>query len=77
MVVLRYGFDPPHLTWAVVGADGAVTRPPEPIDIDAAYMIHDCAVTERHLVLFVCPLRFGFTSEHVLAWEPSEARASP
>lgn len=70
MVVFRYAFDPPHLSWAVVGADGAVIRPPEPIDIDAAYMIHDCAITEHHLVLFVCPLRFDFTTKNVLSWEP-------
>jgi carotenoid cleavage dioxygenase len=70
MVVFRYDVAPPLLSWAVVGVDGAVTRPPEPVEIDATYMIHDCAITEHHLVLFVCPLRFDFTTPNVLAWEP-------
>lgn len=70
MVVFRYGFDPPLLSWAVVGADGTVVRAPEAIEIDGTYMVHDCVVTEHYLVLFVCPLRFDFTCEQVLAWEP-------
>jgi carotenoid cleavage dioxygenase len=70
MIVFRYGLERPFLDWAVVGADGAVTRPPETIEIDAPYMIHDCAITEQFLVLFVCPLRFDFEAEDVLAWEP-------
>ena len=70
MVVFRYGFDDPYLSWAVVGADGVVTRPPVRIDIDATYMIHDCAITEHYLVLFVCPLCFDLTSKSVLSWEP-------
>lgn len=70
MVVFRYGFDAPLLSWAVIDARGAVTRGPEPIEIDASYMIHDCAITEHYLVLFVCPLRFDFTGNDVLRWEP-------
>ncbi len=70
MVVFRYSVDSPQLSWAVVGPDGVVTRPPEPIDIDATYMIHDCAITEHYLVLFVCPFRFDLASQDVLSWEP-------
>ena len=70
MVVFRYGLECPLLSWAIVGADGRVSRPPEAIEIDAAYMIHDCAITEHHLVLIVCPLRFDVTAQDVLAWEP-------
>jgi Lignostilbene-alpha,beta-dioxygenase and related enzymes len=70
MVVFRYGIEDPLLSWAVVGADGTVTRAAAPIAIDAPYMIHDCAITARHLVLLVCPLRFDFTSPKILAWEP-------
>lgn len=70
MVVFRYGLDDPLLSWAIIGADGKVTRPSEAIDIDAPYMIHDCAITKHHLVLIVCPLRFDFTVQEILAWEP-------
>jgi carotenoid cleavage dioxygenase len=70
MVVFRYGLDAPFLSWAAVGADGTVARLPEVVGIDAAYMIHDCAITERYLVILVCPLRFDITAKDILAWEP-------
>lgn len=62
MIVFRYGFDEPRLTWAVVDRDGRVTREETPIAIDATYMIHDFTVTPRWLVLFVCPLRFDLAA---------------
>lgn len=75
MVVFRYGIlSEPWLTWAVVGADGTVSTPETTIDIDGSYMIHDCTITPRHLVLFVCPLRFdieaAFRGEPLLSWRP-------
>lgn len=74
LIVFRYDFVEPFLTWAVVGADGTVTRPETPVEIDGTYMIHDCAITADHLVVFVCPFRFDLAAamrgEPVLAWEP-------
>lgn len=70
MILFRYGIEPPFLSWAIIGADGRVSQPPRPIEIDAAYMIHDCAITERFLVILVCPLRFDFATADILAWEP-------
>jgi carotenoid cleavage dioxygenase len=70
LVVFRYGFEPPFLTWAIVGADGRVTRPEQPLDVDASYMIHDFAITRSWIVLFVCPARFDFGGGAALRWEP-------
>ncbi len=75
LVVFRYGIlSEPWLTWAVVGADGTVTTPETVIDLDGSYMIHDCAITDRHLLLFVSPLRFdieaAFRGEPLLSWRP-------
>ncbi|MET0908027.1 MAG: carotenoid oxygenase family protein, partial [Ilumatobacteraceae bacterium] len=57
MIVFRYDIAEPFLTWATVGADGTVTQPPVAVDgIDASYMIHDFAITERYVVLIVGPL---------------------
>jgi carotenoid cleavage dioxygenase len=70
MIAFRYAFEKPFLTWSVVDRDGNVTRADQPIDIDASYMIHDCAITRSYLVLFVCPAPFDFTSPDVLRWAP-------
>jgi carotenoid cleavage dioxygenase-like enzyme len=70
LVVFRYGFEEPFLSWGVVGVDGGVTRPETPIAIDGPYMIHDCAITPSWLVIFVCPAAFDFTSKEPLRWAP-------
>ena len=71
LVVFRYDvLSAPYLSWAVIGADGTVTRAEQPIDIDAAYMIHDFVITPHYIVLFVCPARFDFSGPQVLRWEP-------
>jgi carotenoid cleavage dioxygenase len=71
MVIFRYGFEAPFLTWTVVGADGAVVRPPvEVAGIDQCFMIHDCAITEHYLVLVIGPLAFDLTGPMPLAWKP-------
>ena len=77
MVVFRYDvMQAPWLTWAVVGADGTVTSPPTALDVAGPYMIHDCAITASHLVLFVCPLHFdleaAFAGGNPLGWRPEE-----
>jgi carotenoid cleavage dioxygenase len=58
MVLFRYNLSEPYLVWAVIAADGTVTRAPEPIPVDASYMIHDFVITPRYVVLFVAPAQF-------------------
>ncbi len=75
MIVFRYDVEAPFLTWAVIGQDGTVTRPPTVVDgVDAGYMIHDFAITEHHLVLTVGPALFDLdamlTGGAVLQWKP-------
>ncbi|MEZ5239804.1 MAG: carotenoid oxygenase family protein, partial [Microthrixaceae bacterium] len=75
LVVFRYGImSEPWLTWAALDANGAVSQPETAIELDGPYMIHDCAITGRHLVLYVCPLRFDIDSMlrggSLLSWEP-------
>ncbi len=75
MILFRYGLEEPYLTWAVVGADGRVTRPPEVIaEIDRGYMIHDFLITEDYLVLVINPATFDLAraaqGAGPLAWEP-------
>lgn len=70
LVVFRYDMVAPFLTWAVIGSNGLVTRAEEPIETDGPFMIHDFVITQRHLVLFVCPARFDFSNPEVLSWEP-------
>lgn len=62
-VVFRYDVEAPFLTWAVIGADGTVTRPATTVDgVDVGFMIHDCAITERYLVLIIGPAIFDLES---------------
>ncbi len=72
MILFRYGVEEPYLYWAVVGADGSVTRPPEIIaEIDRGYMIHDFLITEDYLVLVINPATFDFSrAAGPLGWEP-------
>jgi carotenoid cleavage dioxygenase len=70
MIAFRYAFEKPFLSWSVIDRDGNVSRAEQPIDIDAPYMIHDCALTRSYLVLFVCPAPFDLASAEVLRWAP-------
>ena len=75
MVVFRYDVETPYLTWAVVGADGAVTRQATAIDqIERSCMVHDFALTERHAVFIVGPavldLEAAMRGERPLQWRP-------
>lgn len=71
MVVFRYDIEAPFLTWAVIAADGTVTQPATTVEgVDEGYMIHDCAITERYLVLVVSPLVFDLDRPEMLAWQP-------
>ncbi len=70
LVVFRYDLMAPFLTWAIIGANGNVTRCEEPIEIDSSYMIHDFVITSRFIVLFVCPARLDKNAAQVLSWQP-------
>ena len=75
MVVFRYDVEEPYLTWAVVGVDGIVTRPPTPVaGVDRGYMIHDFAITEHYVVLFIGPAVFDVEAMlgggDALQWRP-------
>ena len=75
MIVFRYDVAAPFLTWAVIGRDGRVTRPPTTIEgIDESYMIHDSAITARYLVLVVGPLQLDvnamLSGGQPLVWKP-------
>ncbi|HZU90197.1 MAG TPA: carotenoid oxygenase family protein, partial [Stellaceae bacterium] len=74
LILFRYGLEPPYLYWAVVGADGTVTRPPEIVaEVDRGFMIHDFLVTEDYIVLIVNPAAFDLgraaRGMSPLAWE--------
>src|SRR5688572_31555066 len=38
LVLFRYDVEEPFLTWAIVGADGEVAVPPQPLDLDRPHM---------------------------------------
>jgi carotenoid cleavage dioxygenase-like enzyme len=75
MFVFRYDVTAPFLTWAVVGPDGSVTRPPTPVaGVDAAFMIHDFAITARFLVVVLGPFQLDvdalLAGGQPLVWKP-------
>ena len=75
MILFAYTFAEPYLTWAVIGADGSVVQPPTGVaGFDATYMIHDCAITERYLLLLVNPAVFTLDEMmkggSPLQWQP-------
>lgn len=75
MVVFRYDVEAPFLTWAVIGSDGKVTRPPTVVaGVDAGFMIHDFAITEHFVILTIGPARFDLeammSGGDMLTWEP-------
>jgi carotenoid cleavage dioxygenase len=77
MVLFNYTLEAPYLTWSVVGADGRQLRSPTAVyGLDAPVMIHDMALTERYVVLFVNPLVFdleaAMTGGSLLSWRPDD-----
>jgi carotenoid cleavage dioxygenase-like enzyme len=75
MVVFRYDVQAPFLTWATLGADGTVTQPTVPVHgVDRSFMIHDFAITPRHVVLVVAPLVIDadamLAGGNPIAWHP-------
>jgi carotenoid cleavage dioxygenase-like enzyme len=75
MVMFAYDVEAPFLVWMVVGPDGTLTREPTVVEgVDEGYMVHDCVITERYLVLTIAPVVFDIdammTGGDVLAWKP-------
>lgn len=77
MALFCYGFQPPYLTWAMIGPDGRATRTPTPVPgLERPVMIHDMALTARYLVLILGPLTFDLAAAvsggSVMAWRPED-----
>ncbi|HMG27995.1 MAG TPA: carotenoid oxygenase family protein [Acidimicrobiia bacterium] len=74
--MLFFGYDPfgpPWLRYHVVNAAGELVRS-EDIDIQGPSMVHDFAITERHVVFFDLPVVFDFDllgkRPFPAAWKP-------
>ncbi|MFE7416444.1 carotenoid oxygenase family protein [Rhodococcus sp. NPDC057529] len=77
MVLFNYMLDAPYLTWSVVNPDGSVARTPTPVEgVDTPLMVHDMALTQRYILLMLCPLVFDIaavlTGGSVLDWRPED-----
>lgn len=55
---VAYYWEWEHIQYVHVGADGAVKRTVE-VPVPGRPMVHDCAVTEHHVVLFDLPVTFS------------------
>ncbi len=79
LVVFSYGLRPPFLTWCELDRAGQVVRPTTVVDgLDAPLLMHDCAITEQHLIvpaypLVFDPLRTVTTDGPPLQWQPTRA----
>lgn len=73
MLAFGYSAIPPYLRAYTVGADGTFRRSVD-IDLPAPVMMHDFAITERHLVFLDAPAVFDFAAfgrgEPMLTWKP-------
>ncbi len=75
LVSFCYAVEEPFLTLAVIGADGSVVRAPTPVDgVDASFMVHDFAITERYAVFVLGPATLDIeammSGGQVLKWTP-------
>lgn len=75
MVVFRYDLEEPFLTWAVVGADGRISRGPTVVPgVDRSFMVHDFVLTKNHVVLLIAPavldLQAMESGGDILGWQP-------
>lgn len=71
-VVYHWAWD--HLQHVVVGIDGRVRHRVD-IPVDTKPMVHDCAITERHVLVFDLPCRFSLDA--AMAGQPLPYRWSP
>ena len=75
MVVFRYDVSEPFLTWAVVGPDGSLIRPPAEVPgIGKAFMIHEFTITEHYVLFVIGPaildVNAMLTGGSMLSWQP-------
>ncbi|MFJ2513138.1 carotenoid oxygenase family protein [Streptomyces griseoviridis] len=75
MAVFRYDLEPPWLTWSLIGPTGTVVAGPTPVPgVDEPLMIHDMALTARHLVLVLAPAYFDLAAAlhggSLIDWRP-------
>ena len=69
-----YGFVEPLLTYHVADAEGRLVHS-EPVAIPAATMIHDFAITDKHVIFWQGPVMFSLEPELLatgfpFAWDP-------
>jgi carotenoid cleavage dioxygenase-like enzyme len=73
MLIFRYTVQPPYLTYSLVDRAGALLYE-VPVDIPAAFMIHDFAVTAKWIVFFLCPAVLDVEASKqgapLLQWQP-------
>ena len=72
MPFFGYSPFPPYLQYYVADRSGAIVHA-EPIDVAWPTMMHDFAVTERHVVFLLCPIVFDLENAakgSVFAWRP-------
>src|SRR5712691_69563 len=73
LLLFRYWRTPPYLTFTVVDPSGAVVRQ-MPLDVPAAFIVHDMAITANHVVFFLCPIVFNLEKINAggspISWEP-------
>ena len=73
MPFFGYSPFPPYLQYYVVDRSGAIVHA-EPIDLAWPTMMHDFAITERHVVFLLCPIVFDLENAakggSVFAWRP-------
>ncbi len=54
LFMFRYSARPPYLVLRVVDPSGRLVRQ-VPLDVPAAFVVHDLAITSNHVVFFLCP----------------------
>jgi carotenoid cleavage dioxygenase-like enzyme len=73
LLMFRYAARSPYLVLRVVDSSGRLSRE-VPVDLPAAYMIHDMAITTDYVVFFLCPcvIEFKLDQPHVPSfnWKP-------
>jgi carotenoid cleavage dioxygenase-like enzyme len=67
LFMFRYSARPPYLVLRVVDPSGRLVRQ-EPLDLPAAFVVHDMAITTNHVLLFLCP--FVMEPEKATRGEP-------
>lgn len=77
LVLFTYRLEAPYLAWSVVAPDGRLGRAPTPVEgVDEPIMVHDMALTERYIVLFLGPLVFDIpgmlAGGALLDWRPAQ-----